>query len=205
LEEARDEMIPNLKSELDEMAYGLVKTLNAYQYSGYGVSSDINTTGVAFFNALGQKSGAAERLSVTDRVAYDPSLIGAAMGKKNENGLAVSGVSGGSGDGSNASRMINLNFDKVLENGTMSIGGIYDAMLSQIGTEAGHAKLMYTTEATVSDQINSQRQACSGVNLDEELMDIVILNRAFGAMSRYITTMDEMLNTIINGMGLVGR
>ena len=205
LEEARDEMIPNLKSELDEMAYGLVKTLNAYQYSGYGVSSDVNTTGVAFFKALGQKSGAAERLSVTDRVAYDPSLIGAAMGKKNENGLAVSGVSGGSGDGSNASRMINLNFDKVLENGTMSIGGIYDAMLSQIGTEAGHAKLMYTTEATVSDQINSQRQACSGVNLDEELMDIVILNRAFGAMSRYITTMDEMLNTIINGMGLVGR
>ncbi|MBQ6002425.1 MAG: hypothetical protein IJL18_06190, partial [Synergistaceae bacterium] len=50
LEEARDEMIPNLKSELDEMAYGLVRTLNAYQYSGYGVASDGNTTGVAFFN-----------------------------------------------------------------------------------------------------------------------------------------------------------
>ncbi len=205
LEEARDEMIPNLKSELDEMTYGLVQTLNAYQYSGYGIASDENTTGVAFFNSLAFKSGAAERLSVTDRVSYDPSLIGAAMGKKNADGLAVSGVSGGSGDGTNASRMANLNFEKVLEKGTMTIGGIYDAMLSQIGTEAGHAKLMYTTEATVSDQINSQRQACSGVNLDEELMDIVILNRAFGAMSRYITAMDEMLNTIINGMGLVGR
>ena len=205
LEEARDEMIPNLKSELDEMAYGLVRTLNAYQYSGYGVASDENTTGVAFFNNLAFKSGAAEKISVTDRVFYDPSLIGAAMGKKDGDGLAVYGKSGGSGDGSNAARMVNLNFDKVLENGTMSIGGIYDAMLSQIGTEAGHSKLMYTTEATVSDQINSQRQACSGVNLDEELMDIVILNRAFGAMSRYITAMDEMLNTIINGMGLVGR
>ena len=205
LEEARDEMIPNLKSELDEMAYGLVRTLNAYQYSGYGVASDGNTTGVAFFNNLAFKSGAAEKISVTDRVFYDPSLIGAAMGKKDGDGLAIYGKSGGSGDGSNAARMVNLNFDKVLENGTMSIGGIYDAMLSQIGTEAGHSKLMYTTEATVSDQINSQRQACSGVNLDEELMDIVILNRAFGAMSRYITAMDEMLNTIINGMGLVGR
>ena len=205
LEEARDEMMPNLKSELDEMAYGLVRTVNAYQYSGYGISSDINTTGVAFFNTLSQKSGAAEKLSVTERVSYDPSLIGAAMGKKNADGLAVSGVSGGSGDGTNASRMVSLNFAKVLEGGTMSIAGIYDAMVSQIGTEAGHAKLMYTTEATVSDQINSQRQACSGVNLDEELMDMVILNRAFGAMSRYITTMDEMLNTIINGMGLVGR
>ena len=205
LEEARDEMIPNLKSELDEMAYGLVKTLNAYQYSGYGVASDENTTGVAFFNNLAFKAGAAERLSVTERVYYDPSLIGAAMGKKNADGLAVSGKSGGSGDGTNASRMVSLNFAKVLENGTMSIGGIYDSMLSQVGTEAGHAKLMYTTEATVNDQIDSQRKACSGVNLDEELMDILILNRAFGAMSRYITTMDEMLNTIINGMGLVGR
>ena len=205
LEEARDEMIPNLKSELDEMAYGLAKHVNAYQYSGYGVAADLNMTGVAFFNNLAFKSGSAQNLSVTERVAYDPSLIGAAMGLKDEDGKAVYGKSGGSGDGTNASRMVNLNFEKVLEGGTMTIGGIYDAMLSQIGTEAGHAKLMYTTEATVSDQINSQRQACSGVNLDEELMDIVILNRAFGAMSRYITAMDEMLNTIINGMGLVGR
>ena len=205
LEEARDEMIPNLKSELDEMAYGLAKTLNAYQYSGYGVGSDSNTTGVAFFKSLAFMSGAAEKLSVTDKVFYDPSLIGAAMGSKDENGLAVSGKTAGTGDGSNASRMAGLNFAKVLENGTMSVSGIYDAMLSQIGTEAGHAKLMYTTQATVADQIDSQRQACSGVNLDEELMDIVILNRAFGAMSRYITTIDEMLNTIINGMGLVGR
>ena len=171
----------------------------------YGVASDVNMTGVAFFKPLSFKAGSSEKLSVTDRVAQDPSLIGAALGKRDENGRAVSGVSGGSGDGTNASRMVNLNFAKVLEGKTMTIGGIYDAMLSQIGTEAGHAKLMYTTEATVSDQINSQRQACSGVNLDEELMDIVILNRAFGAMSRYITTMDEMLNTIINGMGLVGR
>ena len=78
-------------------------------------------------------------------------------------------------------------------------------MISDIGTKAGNAKLMYTTEYTVSDQINSQRQAVSGVNLDEELMNIIILNRGFGAMARYINTYDEMLNTIINGFGLAGR
>ncbi|MBR2207548.1 MAG: hypothetical protein IJ859_01935, partial [Synergistaceae bacterium] len=205
LEEARDEMIPNLKSELDEMAYGLIKHLNALQYSGYGVGGDITTTGVAFFNTLSMQSGASDKLKVTDRVSKDPSLIGAAMGFKDENGKALKGVSAGAADGTNASRMNDLNFSKVLENGTMTISGIYDAMLSQIGTEASHANLMYQTQATVSEQIDGQRQAVSGVNLDEELMDMVILNRAFGAMSRYITTMDEMLNTIINGMGLVGR
>ena len=205
LEESRDEMIPNLKSELDEMAYGLIKTLNAYQYSGYGISDNITTTGVAFFNPLGTQAGASERLSVNERVIKDPSLIGAAMGAKDENGIASKGVTQGSGDGTNASRMNNLNFAKVLENGTLTIGGIYDAMLSQIGSEAAHAKSMYTTEATVSEQIDAQRQAVSGVNLDEELMNMVILNRAFGAMSRYVTAMDEMLNTIINGFGTVGR
>ena len=205
LEEIRDGMIPSFKESLDEMAYGLAKHMNAYQYSGYGISTDITTTGVAFFNQLGTKAGAASRLSVTDRVIADPSLIGAAMGRKNADGLAVSGVSGGSGEGSNASRMVALNFDKIINNGTLSIGGVYDAMLSDIGTRAGNAKLMYTTEYTVSDQINSQRQAVSGVNLDEELMNIIILNKGFGAMARYINTYDEMLDKIINGFGLVGR
>lgn len=205
LEEARDGIIPNLKSALDEMAYGLVKNVNAYQYSGYGIASDITTTGVAFFNALRTKANAAANLSVTDAITGDNSLIAAAMGKKDENGRAMSGISGGSGDGTNASRMTGLNFNKVIADGTMSIGGVYDAMLTTIGSEAGHARLMHSTQATVSDQINSQRQAISGVNLDEELMNMVILNRAFGAMSRYISAMDEMLNTIINGFGLVGR
>ena len=205
LEEIRDGMIPGFKESLDEMAYGLAKHMNAYQYSGYGISTDITTTGVAFFSRLGTQAGAASRLSVTDEISADPSLIGAAMGRRNEDGLAVSGVSGGSGDGTNASRMVALNFDKILNNGTMTVGGVYDAMISDIGTKAGSAQLMYTTEATVSDQIDSQRQAVSGVNIDEELMDIIILNRAFGAMARYVNTYDEMLNTIINGFGLAGR
>lgn len=205
LEEIRDGIIPGLKDTLDDMAYGLVKHMNAYQYSGYGVGGDITTTGVAFFNALGTKANAAERLSVADRVSADPSLIGAAMGKKNADGLAVSGMTGGSGDGTNASRMVGLNFNKILENHTLTVSGVYDGMLSQIGAEAASAKLMYTTQATVSEQIDSQRQACSGVNLDEELMDMIILNRAFGAMGRYINTYDEMLDRIINGFGLVGR
>ncbi|MBQ9564316.1 MAG: flagellar hook-associated protein FlgK [Synergistaceae bacterium] len=205
LEEARDEVIPNLKGTLDEVAYSLVKNLNAYQYSGYGIGSDITMTGVAFFDPLSTKAGAARALSVNDAVVYDNALIGAAMGRKNAAGLAVSGVSGGSGDGSNAGRMNGLSSARILKDGTVSLGGEYDAMLAEIGADAGHAKFMYTAQSNVSEQIDQQRKAVSGVNLDEELMSIVMLNRSFGAMSRYITTIDEMLNTIINGMGLVGR
>ena len=205
LEESRDYTIPEIKSELDLMAYDLINNINAYNYSGYGIASRINTTGTAFFNNSGFKANAAETLSVNEQLISDNALIGAAMGLKNANGIASSGISGGSGDGTNASRMNNLNWSKISLDGTTTIGGIYDSMLSQIGSNAAHATLMYSTEATVSEQIDAERQSISGVNIDEELMSMVILNRAFGAMSRYITAMDEMLNTLINGFGLVGR
>ena len=204
LEEVRDGLLPNVKDALNEVAFNLAKNFNAYQYSGYGIANEINTTGTAFFKPLAMKSGAAKSLAVSDEVQANISLIGAAMGLKDENGIASSGKSGGSGDGTNASRMVNLNWDKIVD-GTTTLSGVYDAMLTEIGAEAAHANLMYKTQQTVSDQIDSQRQAVSGVNLDEELVDIVILNRAFGAMARYVTAIDEMLNTIINGFGLVGR
>ena len=204
LEEVRDGAVPELLAALDEMAYELVKDLNAYQYSGYGIGDDITSTGTAFFNALMTKNNAAKSLSVTQAVQEDYSLIGAASGLVDENGYPVSGVSSGSGDGSNAYRIVVLSTEKVID-GTMTIGGVYDAMLSQIGSEAAQANVLYNTQATVSSQIDAQRQAVSGVNLDEELVDIVVLNRAFGAMARYVSAMDEMLNTLINGFGLVGR
>ena len=161
--------------------------------------------GTAFFNNNGFKANSAKTLSVNDKIVSDNALIGAAMGLKDANGIASSGISGGSGDGSNASRMNNLNWSKIAMDGTSTIGGIYDSMLSQIGSNAAHASLMFSTESTVAEQIDAERQSISGVNIDEELMSMIILNRAFGAMSRYITTMDEMLNTVINGFGLVGR
>ena len=131
LEEARDSMIPDMKSSLDEMAFGLAKNMNALNYSGYGVSDEITTTGIAFFKPLGMKSGSSELLSVNENLAHNISLIAAAMGMKNENGLALSGKTGGAGDATNAARMMSLNFDKILENGTMTIAGIYDAKIGR--------------------------------------------------------------------------
>ncbi|MBQ7733506.1 MAG: flagellar hook-associated protein FlgK, partial [Synergistaceae bacterium] len=164
LEEVRDGFIPDMKDALNEVAFNLAKNFNAYQYSGYGIASEINTTGTAFFTPLATKAGAAKALTVSDEISANISLIGAAMGLKDSNGIASSGKSGGSGDGTNASRMVNLNWEKLVD-GTTTLSGVYDAMLTEIGAEAAYANLMYKTQQTVSDQIDSQRQAVSGVNL----------------------------------------
>jgi len=45
----------------------------------------------------------------------------------------------------------------------------------------------------------------AGVSLDEEATNMLQFQHAYQAAARVITTMDEMLNTLINGTGLVGR
>lgn len=206
LEDIRDGLIPQLKGDLDEMIWSLVNSFNAYQYSGYGIGDDINTTGVAFFDSLGFRSGAASSLKVADLIASgNLSLIGAAMGKLDADGKAVFGTSAGTGSGTNAARMAAMKSAKLLDNASASLGDFYAAYLSEIGSDAARAELMYKAQKNLTDQIDVQRQSIMGVNIDEEMLDILMYNQAFNAMARYVTTIDEMLNTLINGFGLVGR
>ena len=205
LEEARDGILPGLMGTLDNLAWELATNINAYQYSGYGIGTNQETTGVAFFNPLSFKAGSASKIGVNEEVGAANSLIGAAMGKKDATGRAVYGKSGGLGNGQNAARMSALKSARLLEDGSATLGGYYDAFLSKIGSEAGHAELMYKAQRNITSQIDEQRQSVMGVNMDEELMDMMLLNKAFGAMARYATTVDEMLDRIINGFGLVGR
>lgn len=205
LEEIRDGFLPQLKGELNEMIWSLVNNFNAYQYSGYGIGDNINTTGVAFFDPIGFKSRAASLLEVFDPLEYDVSLIGAAMGKLDGDGKAIYGKSAGSGSGLNAARMAGMKEAKLLDSNSASFGDFYEAYLAKIGSDAGRAALMYKAQKSLTEQIDMQRQAVMGVNIDEEMLDIMMFNQAFNAMSRYVTTIDEMLDRIINGFGLVGR
>jgi flagellar hook-associated protein 1 FlgK len=48
-------------------------------------------------------------------------------------------------------------------------------------------------------------QADSGVNLDEEMTNMLQYQRAYQAAARVVTTVDEMLDTLVNRTGTVGR
>ena len=144
-------------------------------------------------------------MSVSEAVKSDVSLIGAATGEVGSDGKAVYGKSAGSGSGTNAIRMASLHTAKLLNSGSASLGDYYEAYLAEIGSDAGQAALMYKAQLNLTEQIDAQRQSVMGVNIDEEMLDILKFNQAFNAMSRYVTTIDEMLDRIINNFGIVGR
>ena len=131
-------------------------------------------------------------------IQEDRSLIAAAEGNGH-------GFSNGSGDGSNALRMAQLKQSKVLQSRSADFNEFYQAFIASLGAQGDRATTMLKNQNTLINQIDNQRQSVMGVNIDEEMMDIIKFQQAFNAIARYITTVDEMLDRIINGMGIVGR
>ena len=58
---------------------------------------------------------------------------------------------------------------------------------------------------TVADQVANSRESVSGVNMDEEVMDLMRFSQSYNAASRLMTTMDELLERLIVNTGVVGR
>jgi flagellar hook-associated protein 1 FlgK len=81
----------------------------------------------------------------------------------------------------------------------------YAGLIGKIGTASAQSAEMSKNQQLVVDQLTTRVQEVSGVSLDEEATDMVRFQHAYQAAARVITTMDEMLNTLINGTGLVGR
>ena len=61
------------------------------------------------------------------------------------------------------------------------------------------------TNVTVLNGIQDSRDSISGISLDEEAANMMTYVSAYNAASRLMTALDEVLNTLINNTGLVGR
>lgn len=61
-----------------------------------------------------------------------------------------------------------------------------------------------TYNATLTD-IDTQKTSISSVDVNEEGINLIMYNQALTASSRFMTTMDEAMDTIINNMGRIGR
>ena len=60
------------------------------------------------------------------------------------------------------------------------------------------------TAQSLVDAVDDRRQSVAGVSLDEEMTNLIRFQRGYQASARTMTTMDEMLDTLINRTGRVG-
>ena len=120
----------------------------------------------------------------------------------------------GTADGSNAtllSTLFNMTQDNTVDTTTVrsigktSLNGYYHAVMTELGVNANSVDNDVTAQDQIVTQVQNWRDSTSGVNWNEELTHMITFQQGFAACSRCLTTMDEMLDKLINGTGTVGR
>jgi flagellar hook-associated protein 1 len=80
----------------------------------------------------------------------------------------------------------------------------YANLVARIGGESRAAQQQQATTQALVDTAQDKRQSTSGVSMDEEMSNMVRFQRGYQASARVMSTMDEMLDTLINRTGRVG-
>lgn len=81
----------------------------------------------------------------------------------------------------------------------------YRSIIGGLGVQTQEAQRQTNNQELLLLSINNQRQSVSGVSLDEEMANLIKFQHAYNASARLMTTVDQLLDTIINRTGMVGR
>ncbi len=87
----------------------------------------------------------------------------------------------------------------------ISLNAYYQSVMSQLGTDAASMDNKESAQDDLITQIVNWRSSTSGVDWNEELTNMITFQKGYSACSRCLTTMDEMLDRLINSTGVVGR
>jgi len=131
----------------------------------------------------------ASDITLNKKFQDDPSLINA-------------GKTPNSGDNSVANAMLQLQYEKVnfnVKNTTTSstIYEFYRGMTSDLANQADTVNSKKETTKTLLTSITNEYQSLSGVNIDEELINLEKFQRGYQANAKVITTINQMLDSLL--------
>lgn len=174
----RDTTIPAYLAKVDSLASGIVSAVNALHSTGYTLGSP--ATGVNFFTTTGTT---AATISVA---ISDTSLVAASQSATS------------TGDNSNAVALGELVDAKAMSSGTATFSSYYNGLVAQVGLDVNAAQTSVSQDEAFMKQLTTLRDSYSGVSLDEELTDLIKYQRSYQASAKLITTVDGMLDTLLN-------
>lgn len=181
--------LPNYLSNLSAIGTSLAQTVNNQQSLGYTLAQP---------PALSQPGPPMLALTQVGATSIGeptlPQLSVAASFTPDQ--VAAASSANAPGDGSNALAAAEL--------GRTSTGADaqYRAFINGLGNDVQRATTQLSIQKAVSGQSDAALQSQSGVSIDEEMTNMVEFQRAYSASARVLTTIDGMLDTLINHTGV---
>lgn len=174
--------VNDYQTKLNSFAADLRDQVNALHRSGITGNA---TTNVDFFIADNPLVPAALNFDLSDDIKADFRNIAA-------------GTSGNAGDGGLA-----LSLSLLRDQSNAALGArTYSAFLVDMISDAGHtvaaAQDQATTQGAIGQQIEAQQQSISGVSVDDEMANMLRLQRSYQAAAKALSLFDQVTNDLIN-------
>ncbi len=189
--ELRDNAVPAYMQYLDNLVRTLATEVNNLHTQGVPAADQVN-----FFNITATDWMAIE---VNDAIKNDPGLI-----------LAAGTYPGAPGDGERARQLAALRDASILTGdpvGTRQVtpGEYLRAIYTEAGMQVQQAQRFHEAADLQVAQADQFRRSVSGVSQDDEMSKMIQYQQAYNAAARVMTSMDEMLDVIVNRLGVAGR
>lgn len=171
----------SFKADLDSFANQLRTQVNTIHSGGI---TGAGTTGQNFFADSIPQTGAKD-FNLDPAISANPTLI-------------ATGSTTAKGDGSIAIALSGLRDQKIPALGNQTIGNLFTSLISTVGTSVRNAKNNVETSYTLSEQLDQQIQDVSGVNMDDEMANMLRFQRSYQAAAKILNMMDENVGTLID-------
>jgi flagellar hook-associated protein 1 FlgK len=138
-------------------------------------------------------------LSLDDAVVNEVESIAASVGTDTL-GDGVPNVSAGVGNGDNALLIAGIRFDRVMTGGSQTVNEFYETLIAETGLKGEISESETVNRGLIVENLHNLRKSMSGVNIDEELVNLVKFQHGYAAAARFVTEVNKMLDVIINRM-----
>lgn len=203
----RDDVVPEYIANLDELAGSLIREVNNLHFSGYTL---LGETGKYFFENFkqppeipnsGDYRGASAFIKLSDDV------------KNNPINIAAGRVSGQQGDNENALSILTIQTKNIEikkwsyeERGYSvsssvnieTLDNYYHTLVGEIGVKSNEYDENKNFSQALLNNLNETRDSISGVNLDEEMIELIKIQRAHEAASKLVAIADEILRSLLD-------
>ena len=176
--DARDGALATLQNSLDTLAAQLITQVNAVHSAGFSLTG---TTGADFFTGTN-----AATMGVNAALVSDPSLVQAA------------GVAGAPGNNTVALALAQLASAPQAGLANQTFSTAYNQTVAHLGYALSDANTQVADNSKLTEMLLQQRDSVSGVSVDEEMADLIRFQKAYQASAKLVTTVDEMLDTVIS-------
>ncbi|HOK64099.1 MAG TPA: flagellar hook-associated protein FlgK [Bacillota bacterium] len=198
---ARDEIVLKFRDELNSVALKFFEGIN-YIHQVVPETGEIDSNYPGFFQF---SNDVLSTIKVTDEIVNDPGKIRTSIGPDGLDGEIAHAIA------DYIAGTPNEFLSEIVTSGSgfdLSGGNFTEKWMSivgKLGVEGQKVEIGHSTQELLVKELANRRDSISGVSREEEITELIREQHAFNAAARLISVADEMLDTIINRMGMSGR